>query len=145
MINDDGTLKTAHPARQYCNGAGDTTCGSSADSACDHGDNTDRTIDAAVFALNGSLLTDNYNRGCAMGKLTVTGGVYENHRGATGQEWEISNATGASNRSYSGYKLQVDYVSYAQAGLPYVPALRTGTPNAPWLVVSEAASTGGAS
>ena len=145
VVKDDGTLRSAHPARQYCNGQGDTTCGSSADSSCDSGDNADRSIDAAVFALNGSLLTDNYNRGCAMGDLTVTGGVYEDHRGATGQQWEIANLSSGSNRSYSGYKLQIDYVSYAEAGLPYVPALRTGSPNRPWIVIAEAAPDGAGS
>lgn len=142
VVKDDGTLRSAHPARQYCNGQGDTTCGSSADSSCDHGDNADRTIKAAIFALNGSLLTDNYNRGCAVGNLTVTGGVYEDHRGATGQQWEIANSSSPGTRSYSGYKLQIDYVSYAEAGLPYVPALRTGSPNRPWIVIAEAAPDG---
>jgi hypothetical protein len=80
-----------------------------------------------------------------MGKLIVTGGVYENHRGATGQEWEVANASDTGNRSYSGYKLQIDYVSYAEAGLPYVPALRTGTLNAPRIVISEAAPSGASS
>ena len=38
--------------------------------------------------------------------------------------------------------MQISYVSYAEAGLPYVPALRTGTPNRPWIVIAEAAPDG---
>jgi hypothetical protein len=127
VVNPDGSLKSAHPSVQYCNLIG-------ASPSCDTDQAGARTIDAVVFALTGSLTTDNYNRGRALGTLNLTGGIYENHRGASGQQWEIPNAT--SSRHYSGYTLQVSYLSYQSAGLPYVPTLQGGTPTSPWQVIS---------
>ncbi|GAB2482285.1 hypothetical protein [Jatrophihabitans fulvus] len=125
VLNADGTLAAAHPARQYV----------------DVRPARDVELDAAVMALQGSLRTDNANRGTARGTLTVRGGVYQNHRGAVGQLWETPAATTAA-RAASGYRLQIDYVSYTDAGLPYVPVLDTGNPlSSPWLVLSIA--TGG--
>ncbi len=127
VVNDDGSLKNAHPALQYCN-----LISGSAD--CSNDQTSTTTIEAAVFALNGSLYADNYDRGRAMGTLQITGGLYENHRGATGKQWEIP--TSSSTRHNSGYKMQITYLNYQTAGLGYVPSLRTGNPNNPWQVVS---------
>lgn len=137
VVNDNGTLKATHPSRQYCNASGDTTCnkGTGPDAACDASTTTSRTVDAAVFALTGSFRTDNYNRGCALGVLNVVGGIYQNHRGPLGQEWEVPSR-GASTHAFSGYRLKLDYESLEFAGLPYVPPLEGGTPNHPWLLVS---------
>lgn len=133
LVKSDGSLFDGHPARQYCNADGTACTGTSAQS-CSYSGGSGRTIQAAVFALRGSLLTDNYNRGCALGQLHVTGGVYEHHRGAVGEEWEV--ASGLTQRAYSGYKLKIDYLSYLDAQLPYVPALQAGSATAPWIVLA---------
>ncbi|MCW2496933.1 hypothetical protein [Jatrophihabitans sp.] len=123
VVNADGTLKSTHPARQYCNSSGNAyPCTGGTASTCDSS-STNTEIDAAVIALTGSFQTDNYNRGCSLGTVTVDGGVYTYYRGPLGQEWEVPSA-GATARSYSGYKLQINYVSLERAGLPYVPALQ---------------------
>jgi hypothetical protein len=94
-------------------------------------------IDAAVFALTGSLMTDNFNRGLPMGSSTVVGGIYQLHRGGTGQQWEIANSD--TSRAYSGYKLQDQYLAMQSAGLPYVPALKSGSSYRSWNIVSVSA------
>jgi len=137
-----GVLKSGHPARQYCNTGGNTACATSS-SSCDSTTSTARTIDAAVFALNGSFRTANFNRGCALGVLKVVGGIYQSHRGPLGQEWEISSSSGASARPFSGYRLNLQYESLQYAGLPYVPALRGATARHPWLVVSVSSPKSG--
>jgi hypothetical protein len=134
VVNSDGTLKTTHPARQYCNGDGDKYPCSGSKSGCDSATGG-LTVTAAIFALTGSLQTDNYSRGCALGTLTVNGGIYTNFRGPLGQEWEVPSS-GASTRAFSGYKLQLNYVNLESAGLQYVPALEGGTLNHPWGVIS---------
>ena len=134
VIQNDGTLRATHPSLQYCNLTPTKDCTTDVTAA-----GTTREIDAAVFALNGSLVTDNYSRGRALGGLLVKGGVYESHRGPTGQLWEIPTAT--STRHNAGYKLQVSYLSYQAAGLPFVPVLRGGSITSPWQVIST--STGG--
>jgi hypothetical protein len=147
VVNSDGTLKTAHPARVYCNSSGDAyPCTGGTKSGCDSATGG-ITVTAAIFALNGSLQTDNYNRGCSLGTLTVNGGVYSNFRGPVGQEWEVPSS-GATVRSYSGYKLQLNYVSLEQAGLGYVPALGVTSPSQaggtqahPWQVLSISGAT----
>jgi hypothetical protein len=96
-------------------------------------------IDAVVFALGGSLLTDNFNRGMKMGSATVVGGIYQLHRGATGQEWEMPPA--ATARANSGYKLQDTYLAMGAAGLPYIPALKSGSSKRSWNVVSVSAGS----
>lgn len=142
-----GVLQDTHPARQYCNTAGDTACGSgSASATCDSSSSVGRTIDAAIFALNGSFRTANFNRGCALGLLDVTGGVYQSHRGPLGQEWEVPSNFSGSARAFSGYRLNLTYESLEYAGLPYVPPLAGATANHPWLVVavsSPQSSSGG--
>lgn len=127
VVNSDGTLKSAHPAMQYTNKTG----------------TGNREIDAAIFALTGSFYTDNFNRGAALGTLTVNGGIYQNHRGPLGQEWEVSST--ATSRAYSGYKLDLSYVSYQSASLPYVPALQGGTPDSPWEIIAVSSPTAGGS
>ena len=144
------SLRTSHPARQYCDKSGNSyPCSGTNSASCDYlassaigATNAPLTIDAAVFALNGSLTTDNYNRGCALGTAQVNGGVYENHRGAVGEEWEIPNSTTVTQRAYSGYKLQINYVSYQDAQVPYVPSLQAGAPNSPWIVLALSTGSG---
>ena len=89
-------------------------------------------IDGAVFALNGSFLSDNYNRGVSLGSALVQGGIYQQHRGVLGEQWE-SLATDTA-RAASGYLLQDNYLDMQTAGLPYVPPLTT-TGDA-WSIVS---------
>lgn len=138
VIAADGSLNASHPARQYCNLTGatrDCSTTASVDPATPN-----REIDAAVFALNGSLHTDNFDRGRSLGTLKVDGGVYENHRGAVGTQWELRTSTGTGTRPSSGYALQITYLNYQRAGLGYVPELQGGDPRV-WHVVSV--STGG--
>ena len=73
--------------------------------------------------------------------LTVSGGVYENHHGLLGEEWATPN--GATSRAYSGFKLDINYLDYSNAGLGYVPALSGGNALDPWQVIDI--SSGGTS
>jgi Tfp pilus assembly protein PilX len=149
-LESNGTLAATHPAMQYCN----MTTGYSANTgnttncptviATGTGAVTD--VNAAVFALNGSLMTDNYNRGVPMLNAsgnpittTVLGGIYQLHRGATGQQWESQAAD--TTRASSGYILQNTYFAMDSAGLPYVPALKSGKSNRSWNIVSVSAGS----
>ena len=137
MVNN-GTLTSVHPAMQYSNM---TLPGQSATCTTTVPTNPTRQIDAAVFTLSGSFLTDNYNRGCQLGKLLVNGGIYQSHRGANGVQWEYSS--GDTKRATSGYSLQYHYVDLQHAQLPYTPPV-TGDGNSKiWSVVSM--SDGGSS
>ena len=143
-LESNGTLQSTHPALQYCNLTASTTGGVGADNTgnpnagCSSlsatGSGPVSEIDAVVFALNGSLLTDNYNRGVPMSSLTIKGGIYQLHRGATGEQWETQSAD--SSRASSGYLLQDDYVDVLPADLPYVPEFSGGTGGRDWNIVS---------
>ncbi|MBE7189360.1 hypothetical protein, partial [Jatrophihabitans endophyticus] len=121
VIKSDGTLRSVHPSLQYNNVSSVTE---------------PTTINAAVFALNGSLYADNFDRGTELGTLTVTGGVYQNHHGLLGEEW--TTPTGSSVRHYSGFKLKINYLDYSNAGLGYVPELNGGNDLEPWQIVNVA-------
>jgi hypothetical protein len=107
-----GSNDSANPARQYTNMLGTGA----------------RTIDAALFALGGSFLTDNYSRGVPLGNLNVNGGIYQSHRGANG-------VTGST----SGYSLQYHYIDLEHANLPYAPPATGGSTSRVWNVVSVSA------
>ena len=99
------TFAAAHPSRQYAN----------ADAAVSR-------IDAAVFALGGSLALMNYDRGPTLGTLAVNGGVYQEHHGVTGVEWEITTNSGVTTRPQSGYGLRYLHdKSLALKTLPWTP------------------------
>lgn len=143
-LETNGVLATTHPAMQYCN----LTTGSSANSLnanCSAapptatGTGAVSEIDAAVFALNGSLMTDNFNRGLPMGTSTVVGSILQMHRGATGQQWEAQPAD--TSRASSGYSLQDSYLALDSSGLPYVPALKSGKRDRSWNIVSFSAGS----
>jgi hypothetical protein len=124
-LETNGVLTSNHPAMQYSNMTTPVA----------------RRIDAAVFALSGSFLTDNYNRGVALGQLTVNGGLYQSHRGANGVQWEYQ--TSDTKRATSGYSLQYHYVDLQHSGLPYAPPVTGGSNTRIWSVVSI--SNGGGS
>ncbi|MHA3703647.1 hypothetical protein ACXR2U_15835 [Jatrophihabitans sp. YIM 134969] len=111
----NGNFGSNHPASQYTNLQ---ATGS-------------RTIQAAVFALNGSLTSDNYNRGAWMGNLLIKGGVYQGHRGVNGTQ--LANNDGTVARS--GYLLSYNYVDLRQSNLPYEPTTRVKSGRV-WSVVS---------
>jgi hypothetical protein len=142
VTNADGTLKATHPAMQYCDMTTGTTANSGNPNSCGGtvatGSGVVSEIDAAVFALNGSLLSDNYNRGVGLGDVKVVGGIYQQHRGATGQQWEVQPDGG---RTTSGYTLQDSYLDLEDAGLPYVPSLVNGSNSRGWNIVSLSAGS----
>lgn len=107
-----------HPAMQYTNLQAAGT----------------RTIEAAIFALNGSLTSDNYNRGNYMGALQINGGVYQQHRGVNGTQ----NLSG-SVVARTGYLLQYHYVDLRQSNLPYEPTTKVKSGRV-WSVVSVSGS-----
>jgi len=149
-LESNGTLDPAHPAMQYCNlttghsaNAGNTT---NCPTVIATGTGAVTDVNAAVFALNGSLMSDNYNRGVPMLNAsgnpittTVLGGIYQLHRGATGQQWDAQAAD--TTRASSGYILQNTYLAMDNAGLPYVPALKSGKSNRSWNIVSVSAGS----
>jgi hypothetical protein len=142
-LGTNGVLTATHPAMQYCNLTPDSTGNAvnTANTNCTGitatGTGLVANIDAAVFALNGSLMADNYNRGVSLGTSAVLGGIYQLHRGGTGQEWEaLQTDTG---RASSGYRLQNTYLALDAAGLPYVPALKSGNSSRAWNIVSVSA------
>ena len=141
-LETNGTLSSTHPAMQYCNmttGASANTGNSNCSGVTATGSGAVTQIDAAVFALNGSLETDNYNRGIAMGNATVVGGIYQKHRGGTGQQWETQSSD--TSRASSGYTLQDTFLDLETSGIPYVPALVNGSNSRGWNVVSISAGT----
>ncbi|WP_375488673.1 hypothetical protein [uncultured Jatrophihabitans sp.] len=95
-----------------------------------------RTIDAAVFTLTGSLRTDNYDRGTLVGNLTVNGGIYQSHRGANG----VQNSSGG-NVARTGTVLQYNYVDLQRGNLQYVPSARYSTNPRVWNIVSISAGS----
>jgi len=139
-LETNGVLAATHPAMQYCNLTAATTGGATAantgNANCSAltaiGSGPVGEIDAAVFALNGSFLSDNYNRGVSLGSTLVQGGIYQQHRGPLGEQWESLATDTASGAS--GYLLQDNYLDMQSAGLPYVPPLTT-TGDA-WSIVS---------
>ncbi len=77
-------------------------------------------IDAAVIALNGSLMTDNYNRGDADGQ-------HDGHRrrlpvASRSDRPAVGGQADDTGRVSSGYVLQNSYLDLKPANLPYVPA-----------------------
>lgn len=167
VVTDAGAFGSAHPAMQYCNMTAASKAGATGDNSgnpnadCDDtpatGSGPITTIDAAIFALGsalaarnnagpganpmGSFYTDNYQRGVSLGAVTVTGGVYQLHRGATGKQWATLAATGA--RPSSGYRLSITYLDLQPANLPYVPPVRSGAGGNAWRLVSASTSSGG--
>jgi Tfp pilus assembly protein PilX len=119
-------LSAAHPALQYTNMSSAIT-----------------TVHAGLIAQGGatnsggSILTENFDRGGALGTLTVNGGLYQLHRGALGTQWEIQS--GFSTRATSGYSLSLNYAS--ELSSPYIPAFSGGSTVRYWNVVSV--SSGG--
>ena len=135
-LESNGVLNAAHPAMQYvnlaCSYSGVSNQNDAANNVCP------RQIDAAVFALSGSFLTDNYLRGGALGQLTINGGLYQSYRGANGIQWAYS--TGDRVRPSSGYKLNYNYVNLQVGRLPYAPPTKTGTVTKTWNIVSVSES-----
>lgn len=129
---------SSHPSRQYTNLRGDLQA---------------LTVSSAVYALTGSFIVDNYNRGegydplgalAANGlkTLTLVGGVYQLHHGAAGVQWEI--ASSSTIRPTSGYSTTIAWDSTLQTrNLPYVPTPSGSNGSNPWQIVST--STGGGS
>jgi hypothetical protein len=118
VLETNGVLSSSHPAMQYVN----------------INPTGPRRIDAAIFALSGSFLTDNYNRGNAIGGLTVNGGLYQANRGANGVQWEYLQSD--TSRATSGFSLQYHYVDLQHSGLPYAPPATGGSNSRVWNVVS---------
>jgi hypothetical protein len=116
-----------HPSRRYTNLRPDLA---------------NLTVNAAALARNGSFLLQNYMRGVALGTLTVNGGVYQQHRGSTGVDWEAPSQT--SERERSGYVTSITYDSRLSAHPPpyFVdPAEAMGT--GAWEIVGIAQQQGG--
>lgn len=100
-------------------------------------------ISAGVFALGGSFYTDNYDRGVETnGVISLRGGVYQLHRGALGEQWEIlSNASGS--RHHTGYGVSFIYdatLGTDARGLPYRPSPAGATPSHVWSMQSISTS-----
>lgn len=137
-----------HPSRQYTNLTRNTS---------ESAPMKDITIDAAVFALTGSFIVDNYNRGEGKGwdgsgnfglqsngldRLTLDGGVYQQHHGAVGVEWPITSDN--TQRPTSGYVSTITWDNKLKAlTLPYVPSPTGGNGTRAWNIIST--STGASS
>lgn len=138
-----GTNYGYHPSQQYTNltrNSAETT------------PMTNLDVDAAVYALHGSFMVDNYNR--AEGRspdgsypanglqtLTLFGGVYQMHHGAAGVQWEIGPT--ATTRATSGYTAVISWDEGLQnRSLPYVPDPAGGNAANPWRVISTSVGGG---
>jgi hypothetical protein len=137
-----------HPSRQYTNLARNPS---------ESGPMQDITIDAAAFALTGSFIVDNYNRGEGKGwdssgnfglqsngldRLTLVGGVYQQHHGAVGVEWPI--ISDSTQRPTSGYVSTITWDNKLRTlTLPYVPSPVGGNGTKAWTIIST--STGASS
>jgi len=146
-LESAGALQSTHPAYQYCNmltstaaNALNSNCSGNTGAAYQTGTGPVSQIDAAIFALNGSLMADNFNRAQSVGSLTVNGGIYQNHHGALGEEWEAPTTDTIAPPS-SGYLLQDNYRDYSAANLPYVPASTTSSNGRAWNIVSESSGS----
>ena len=80
-----GSFDTYHPSRRYLNMRPDLV---------------DNKTDAAILARQGSFTTQNYLRGTPMGTNTVTGGVYQAHRGPNGVNWNSTERSGYLTSMY---------------------------------------------
>ncbi|MCU1407292.1 MAG: hypothetical protein JWQ43_3595, partial [Glaciihabitans sp.] len=99
------TFDAAHPSRQYLNLLATPV----------------KQVDAAIYALNGSLQLMNYNRGVELGTLKVNGGAFQEHHGVTGVEWETLTTNSAVRRQ-SGYNLEYLHDnSLVGKNFPWVP------------------------
>jgi hypothetical protein len=139
-----GTNFGYHPSRQYTN-----LSRNSAEPA----PMTNLDVSAAVYALHGSFVVDNYNRGegrspdgtypaNGLQTLTLFGGVYQLHHGAAGVQWEIGPT--ATTRPTSGYTAVIKWDEGLQdRSLPYLPDPAGGNAADPWRVIST--SVGGGS
>lgn len=116
-----GTFDTYHPSRRYLNMRTDLA---------------DIKIDAAMLARQGSFTTQNYLRGLPMGTSTITGGVYQAHRGPNGVNW------GSSERS--GYLMSMSYDARLGKNPPpnFVEPSEALTDSA-WLLLGVSGETGG--
>lgn len=99
-------------------------------------------VSGALFALTGSVYTDNYDRGAeTLGSLTITGGSIQSHHGALGVKWEI--APSGSTRHKTGYDAIYRWDQTLGQGsrvLPYVPAATNATNGHTWTMISESTS-----
>ncbi|MBN9618871.1 MAG: hypothetical protein J0H43_03965, partial [Actinobacteria bacterium] len=136
-LTSSGALLSAHPAMQYTTMTG-------TDGKTDGVSEVDAAIVAQGSATgsDGSLLTENYNRGSSLGTLTIKGGLYQKHRGALGEQWE-QQSTSTVQPAFTAYKLAMTYVNMQTVGLPYVPAFTGSTPTRYWNIVSCASPSGG--
>jgi hypothetical protein len=130
-----------HPSLQYTNLARNPS---------ESGPMQDITIDAAAFALTGSFIVDNYNRGEGKGwdgsgnfglqsngldRLTLVGGIYQQHHGAVGVEWPI--ISDSTQRPTSGYISTITWDDKLRTlTLPYVPSPVGGNGTKAWNIIS---------
>ncbi|WP_156760504.1 hypothetical protein [Microbacterium karelineae] len=110
---DPAQFDALHPSRQYVEQA----------------ETPVRRIDAVVYALGGSFVLANHDKGPELGTLELGGAVYQEHRGATGVEWETTTAS--DGRQRSGYALDYHYDGgLSQKSFPFLPgsdAVRVGS------------------
>jgi Tfp pilus assembly protein PilX len=136
----------SHPSRQYTNLRRTTLADGTAQ---DGTDLASLTVSAAVFALGGAFLTDNYDRGAGynadgtlatggLKSMTLVGGVYQLHHGPMGTSWEIQSS--ATTRPTSGYAFNVTWdKTLSTRGLPYVPSPSGTNSTGSWTIVSTSA------
>jgi hypothetical protein len=132
-----------HPSRQYVNIRRTAADSGAAQVGTDL---ANLNIAAGLFALTGSVVADNYDRGAAydpdgtlhaggLNTLTVTGSICQLHHGPVGVQWEI--ASNASARPTSGYPLNITYdKTLIDRGLPYTPSPAGTNAASTWRIVS---------
>jgi hypothetical protein len=132
---------SSHPSRQYVNLRSDLA---------------NLTVSAAIYALGGEFIVDNYDRGDGynptsgggrtlaadgLNTLTVTGGVYQVHHGAAGVSWEIASTSTA--RPTSGYTETINWDSTLKnRSLPYAPSPSGTNSTSNWQILGISSGSG---
>jgi hypothetical protein len=99
-------------------------------------------IDASIFALRGSFLVDNFYRGAVGFGATITGGLYQYHRGPTSLPYQNRPYQGSGTKM-PGISLTYNYdnLRSGQTGLgglrvPWIPSPDGNTTGRTWNTVS---------
>jgi hypothetical protein len=100
------------------------------------------TIDATIFALRGSLMADNFYRGDVGSTVTVTGGLYQYHRGPTSLPFQGRPFQGSRNKmpgillTYNYDNMRAGQAANGGLRVPWIPTPSGRLSTNTWNVIS---------